>query len=562
MKTILQKRSKFVAGLFHTLEIITCVSLTSCGKKENQNEKRNALLADLTKIGFSKDESLKIIDYSFERGKDDITTWAKDKSNLKKIFNNKASKILSRIQHQNGNEANVQTRIINEWKINEWKIKLQNFQEFKELVPDKQNQVIDLFIKGNVNINFPDDRLKTKLKEFVEQIDDDDKNVLLVTFTTGKAEVNGKTFDLNTFDGFKDFSHEVNGKKINKTGNFSYDFADKKVKICGGQEIDLSMRSNFNTFFDALNILAGIDELNVKGFSLQVESDGVTLNTIKCTDDYYRGDFWNYVKDHAALFGLSSNKLPIEKGGDDDASVKIKGKLVSNLKWNDVVEVEDTVHEEPKKDIIKEEWGKIFKLKEKVTVTFLDNGSYKIVDTDKADTIETVTAIGLKDLNALEKLVQDLDCKELTVKDVNNFKVVFEVDGKVKIGNNTNAFPAVDKKNNFERFLKALDALKKCCSTFNLQINLAVDDDVKIGGQKVNNNFAKSESFWKSVKNHVDLFGSLRTNQLVITNESQKVKIGNFQTVLSINTVCEDFNAETVNFKDDWGNIFKKSLVL
>lgn len=551
MKTILQKRSKFIAALFHTLEIITCVSLTSCAKKEQPNETRNALLADLTKIGFLENESLKIIDYCFERGIDNVTTWAKDKLNLKKIFNNEASKIWSRVQHQNGNEDNVQTSIINEWKI-----KLQNFQEFKELVPDKQNQVIDLFIKGNVNINFPDDRLKTKLKEFVEQIDDDDKNVLLVTFTTGKAEVNGKTFDLNTFDGFKDFSHEVNGKKINKTGNFSYDFADKTVKICGGQEIDLSVRSNFNTFFDALNILAGIDELNVKGFSLQVESDGVTLNTIKCTDDYYRGDFWNYVKDHAALFGLSSNKLPIEKGGDDDASVKIKGKLVSNLKWNDVVEVEDTANEEPKKEIIKAEWGKIFKLKEKVTVTFLENGSYTIVDTDKADTIESVTAIELNDLNALEKLVQDLDCKELTVEEENNFKVVFEVGGKVKIGNNTNAFPAVDKKNNFERFLKALDALKKCCSTFNPQINLAVDTDVKIGGQKVNNNFAKSASFWKSVKNHIDLFVF---NKLEITNESQKVKIGNFQTVLSINTVCEDFNAETVNFKDDWGNIFKKN---
>ena len=547
MKTILQKRSKFVAGLFHTLAIITCVSLTSCGKKEQPNEKRNALLADLTKIGFSKDESLKIIDYCFERGIDDITTWAKDKPNLKKIFNNEASKILSRIQHQNGNEDNVQTSIINEWK-------------FKELVPDKQNQVIDLFIKGNVNINFPDDRLKTKLKEFVEQIDDDDdKNVLLVTFTTGKAEVNGKTFDLNTFDGLKDFSHEVNGKRINKTGNFSYDFADKKVKICGGQEIDLSVRSNFNTFFDALNILAGIDELNVKGFSLQVESDGVTLNTIKCTDDYYRGDFLNYVKDHAALFGLSSNKLPIEKGGDDDASVKIKGKLVSNLKWNDVVvNVEDTVPEEPKKEIIKEEWGKIFKLKEKVTVAFLDDGSYKLVDTDKADKINDVSAIDLNDLNALEKLVQDLDCKALKVNGVDTLKVTFVTDGKVKIGNNPNDFTVVDK-NNFERFLKALDALKQRISDFNPQITLAVNTDVKIGGQKVNNNFAKSASFWKSVKNHIDLFVF---NKLAITDEFNKVKIGNFQTELSIKTVCKDFNVEPVDFKDDWDKIFKKSLVL
>lgn len=554
MKTILQKRSKFVAGLFHTLAIITCVSLTSCGKKEQPNEKRNALLADLTKIGFSKDESLKIIDYCFEQGIGNITPWVKNKSNLKKIFNNEASKIWSKIQHQNGNEDNVQTRIINEWKI-----KLQNFQEFKELVPDKQNQVIDLFIKGNVNINFPDDRLKTKLKEFVEQIDDDDKNVLLVTFTTGQAEVNGKIFDLNNFDGFKDFSHGVNGKKINKTGNFSYDFADNKVKICGGNEIDLSVGSNFNTFFDALNILAGIDELNVKGFSLQVESDGVALNTIKCSDDYYKGDFWNYVKDHSALFGLSSNELPIEKGGDDNAWVKIKGKLITTLKWNDVVKVENTATEEPK-EIIKDEWGKIFKFKEKVTVTFLNNGSYTIVDTDKADTID-VSAIGLNDLNALEKLVQDLDCKELKVNAVDKLKVSFVTDGKVKIGNNPNDFPAVDKKN-FENFLRVLDALKQCISAFYPKITLTVDTVVKIGDQKFNNNFVKSESFWKSIKNHVDLFDSLGTNQLEITNESKKVKIGNFQTELYITTVCENCNDEPVVLKDDWKKIFKKKLVL
>lgn len=557
MKTILQKRSKFVAGLFHTLAIITCVSLTSCGKKEQPNEKRNALLADLTKIGFSKDESLKIIDYCFEQGIGNITPWVKNKSNLKKIFNNEASKIWSKIQHQNGNEDNVQTRIINEWKI-----KLQNFQEFKELVPDKQNQVIDLFIKGNVNINFPDDRLKTKLKEFVEQIDDDDKNVLLVTFTTGQAEVNGKIFDLNNFDGFKDFSHGVNGKKINKTGNFSYDFADKKVKICGGHEIDLSVGSNFNTFFDALNILAGIDELNVKGFSLQVESDGVALNTIKCSDDYYKGDFWNYVKDHSALFGLSSNKLPIEKEGDgDDASVKIKGKLITTLKWNDVVKVENTDTEEHKKEIIKEEWGKIFKLKEKVTVTFLNNGSYTIVDTDKADTIGDAAAIELNDLKALEKLVQDLDCKELKVNAVDKLKVSFVTDGKVKIGNNPNDFPAVDKKN-FEKFLRVLDALKQCISDFDPKITLTVDTDVKIGGQKVKDAFAKRVLFWESVKNHVDLFDSLGTNQLEITNESKKVKIGNFQTELYITTVCENCNDEPVVLKDDWKKIFKKKLVL
>ena len=555
MKTILQKRSKFIAGLFHTLAIITCVSLTSCEKKEQPNEKRNALLADLKKIGFLENESLKIIDYCFKRGIDDITTWAKDKPNLKKIFNNEASKILSRIQHQNGNEDNVKTR-----RINEWKIKLQNFQEFKELVPDKQNQVIDLFIKGNVNINFPDDRLKTKLKEFVEQIDDDDKNVLLVTFTTGKAEVNGKIFDLNTFDGFKDFSHAVNGKKINKTGNFSYDFADKKVKICGGNEISLSVESNFNTFLDALNILAGIDELNVKGFSLQVESDGVALNTIKCSDDYYKGDFWNYVKDHSALFGLSSNELPIEKGGNDNAWVKIKGKLITTLKWNDVVKVENTATEELKKEIIKDEWGKIFKLKEKVTVSFRDDGSYKLVDTDKANAINAVSAIGLNDLNALEKLVQDLDCKELKVNAVDKLKVSFVTDGKVKIGNNPNDFPAVDKKN-FEKFLRVLDALKQCISAFDPKITLTVDTVVKIGDQKFNNNFVKSESFWKSIKNHVDLF-TLGTNKLEITNESKKVKIGNFQTELYITTVCENCNDEPVVLKDDWKKIFKKKLVL
>lgn len=550
MKTILQKRSKFVAGLFHTLAIITCVSLTSCGKKEQPNEKRNALLEYLTKIGFSKDESLQIIDYCFKQGIGNITTWVKNKSNLKKIFNNEASKIWSKIQHQNGNEDNVQTRIINEWKI-----KLQNFQEFKELAPDKQNQVIDLFIKGNVNINFPDDRLKTKLKEFVEQIDDDDKNVLLVTFTTGQAEVNGKIFNLNNFDGFKDFSHGVNGKKINKTGNFSYDFADNKVKICGGDEIDLSVGSNFNTFFDALNILAGIDELNVKGFSLQVESDGVALNTIKCSDDYYKGDFWNYVKDHSALFGLSSNELPIEKGGNDNAWVKIKGKLITTLKWNDVVKVENTATEELKKEIIKDEWGKIFKLKEKVTVAFGDDGSYKLVNTDKADADE----VELNDLNALEKLVQDLDCKELEVNDVGKLKVTFVTDGKVKIGNNHNAFPVVDK-DHFESFLKALDALKQCIS-FNPQITLDVNTDVKIGGQKVKDTFAKSASFWKSIKNHVDLFGSLGTNKLEITNESKKVKIENFQTVLPITTVCKNFNAEPVDFTDCWGNIFKKTVL-
>ena len=226
------------------------------------------------------------------------------------------------------------------------------------------------------------------------------------------------------------------------------------------------------------------------------------------------------------------------------------------MQWNDVVKVKDTANEEPKKDSITAEWGTIFKLKEKVTVTFLDNGSYKLVDTDKADTDE-VKAIGLNDLKALEKLVQDLDCKDLTVNAVNNFKVVFEVDGKVKIGNNTNAFTVVDKAN-FERFLKALDALKQCID-FDPKITLNVDDDVKIGEQKVKDTFAKSESFWKSVKNHVALFDSLGTNQLVITNESQNVKIGNFQTVLPIKTVCEDFNTAPVVFKDGWSKIFKKN---
>ncbi len=125
----------------------------------------------------------------------------------------------------------------------------------------------------------------------------------------------------------------------------------------------------------------------------------------------------------------------------------------------------------------------------------------------------------------------------------------------MKIGeNNKFSFSAVDKKN-FETFLFHLDNLKKCIN-FDPQITLTVDSKVTLGGKKVDDNFAKSKDFWRSIKNHVGLFGSLETDKLEISKatDEAKVKIKNFETELVLTDVCDDFN----NVKNDWDSIFKK----
>ncbi len=488
MKIIFSKRGKYITKLLQNLSLITYIPFSSCENNEQSN-------------------------------------------------------------NQSSTQKNIPTNL-NEERKTAWKLRLKDFQEFQNLEDKQQNQAIELFIKENVYIDLPNDRLKRKLKEFIDKFDKDEQDALVVNFTSGNAEINNENFDLNTFEGLKNFAEKVKGKKIKKIGNFSYDFvSDKKIKICEGNEIELS---DFTEFLDILNSLVEVEGLNIKSILLEIETDGILLDNVKCSNNVYKGNnFWTFVKNHNALFGLSDKKLPIEKNeNSDDATVKIKGKLVTNLKWNDVFDEDGR--------IIKEDWNKIFKLKEKVTVDFFGDGSYKIVDTDKTDTINNVTAIGLNDLQALEKLVQNLDCKDITVKNVDKFKIVFENNGKVKIGKkNTVPFSAVDKKN-FETFLFHLDNLKKCIN-FDPQITLTVDSKVTLGGKKVDDNFAKSKDFWKSIKNHVGLFGSLGTDKLKITNDSQNVKIKNFETELSIETVCQDINNTSAVFNDGWDLIFTKN---
>ena len=130
----------------------------------------------------------------------------------------------------------------------------------------------------------------------------------------------------------------------------------------------------------------------------------------------------------------------------------------------------------------------------------------------------------------------------------------------MKIGeNNTVPFLAVDK-NKFETFLFHLDNLKKCIPKFNPQITLTVDDkNVMLDNKKVNDNFAKSEAFWTSIKKHVALFKDLSTTKLQISkaNDNVNVQIGNFETELVLTDVCDDSN----NVKNDWDSIFKNEIL-
>ena len=561
MKTGLQKHtSKFVAGLFNSLGITACVSLTSCGGenkvKQTENQVEN-LKNGLMSKGLDDKDAQVIVDWLNSNGKDsNYELTAKD---LQEIFKNNPDR-LNEVAETLGvelTESDAEPDDEKKKEIQKWVTKLASLKdaEFDKLDEVLKEKVAQMFINDEIAVD-NDDVINEKLAGFIKEVKDEKKqNEISITIEKGGKAVITKVadstttnFTFETFDVFKNFVNDLDGKEItNVEGELSFAFAKKNVKICG-HENGFDVTGCFEKFLNCFEVLTKIEvlKLKVSDLSLKVENSKLTLNGVDCSGEYFKTvKFLTLVKDHAAFFGIAEekNKFEIEKDdGEANAVVKIGG-FKTELVWSEVVAEGGNAFVE------NSGWDKIFKIKNEeqtvktdVTVEFKEGKCF-------CNEIEKYKAgVELNNLAALEGLVGDLKDKKVTIGNSKNFSLAF--DGKnVKVCGHGTGFEVM-KESDFENLLKCVAALKGVKAVddkFKIQI-AAEGDDIKFGDVKINQDFIKTQNFWNAVKPYKDLFDKLPIK--VKAADSNQGKIGD--TVIAVKMF------ESGSIVSGWNEVFEK----
>ena len=269
-----------------------------------------------------------------------------------------------------------------------------------------------------------------------------------------------------------------------------------------------------------------VNGLNVSGLSLKVSGGQLTLSEVQMSDDYFKTvGFWTLVKDHAALFGITEgSEFEIEKTGDEGSETVKIGEFVTQLKWSEVVESENTFKTDSK-------WGNIFKLKSKeesakeVTVEFKAEGKYSL---NKGGDVD------LKTLEHLTTFVGGV--KDKTVKCNGDKKFEFIVkDGKtisVKVDVLVD-FDVTITNENFSALLgcvKDLKDVKLVEEEFKFKVE-AGTDAIKFGEKEVTDGFLVSKEAWEIIKDKKVLF-NLGEKGVKVEKSGKKnlhVKIGSLE---------------------------------
>ncbi len=589
MKTILQKHtSKFVAGLFNSLGIIACVSVTACGDKDKQTgaqvEKLKNDLKDKYKLSnedaekisksLKSEDAEKIADF-LSKNKKGINKLTED--DLKTIFKdtNKVNDVASKlnIKQSTSNPDDEEEKK----KINEWLVKLKGFKNtnFDNLDNDLKGKVAQKFIDSKVNIN-NDSEISAKLGDFVNKVLKEKEESKVVLKAEGKGEVSitsvvSKEVKKFVFDKVEDFQSFVEALKDKEVveGNeeWSLKFDSENVKICGHKD-GFDFTSDFENFVKYFVLLSEVDGFKLPKLSLKVDSGSFYLNEVDCTgvDFCKKEEFWKLVKDNTTIFKIENNKFKIEKNGTGDTETVKIDNFETFLNWSEVVKGGD------KKFVDDSGWGEIFELEEvstdndqhgdsnskkEKTFKWISSGKYSLDGNEKNITLES-----------LKELVEALNKESYKIVCSGDDKKIFKLEFKgknVMICDVQSGFEVLNNVSNFKDFLGYIKVLKDKeiidkDFVFNIKSDCDSSGKVSINTNDVATDLAGKKEFWDAVKTYKGLFGEgdlnveVGVDAITVENKKYKGKIGNIE----LNFVIFEGEGGSEEVTTDWKGIFKK----
>lgn len=547
---ILQKRtSRFVASLFNGLGIIACVSVSSCGSKGknskgNETDKFDGLKKKLKEANdnfgqLDFDDQNKVAEWFKDNPSQ--TNFSLTKDILGKIFidnNSKLNDVAQKLGFDISNpddEANKQ--------VPEWLDKLNEFEDFKDLASDDlKKKVAQKFIEKGIDIN-DDDAIKNTLSSIISEVQNEEKtkNVTVEIENDGKASIvysdnHSESFDFKDLDALKNFVNALADKNVvGVGGSWSLVLENDKAKVCEHKD-GFDYKSNFDEFLSCLNSLVKIQKLDFKGFQLTVDQEGVSLDDKQLNDDYFKvSDFWNKVKNFPALFGLNSSKLQIEQNGTGDSAIVKINDFATELTWNDVFEG----------STIKEEWNKIFDLKEVKGDEEDNKEKIKI----SYDTTNNKAKVGEQEVQVSALAVQ-LKGKNKDEVDIADFP-------------QWNSFEDVNKLSSFLDYIKALFDAKVYTEKIKVSLNGKI---VSFGSQQLNNNIVTKVAFWESLKSNSSflnvekkfLISYIAYDVFIHTSRGEENKKNGVKIQNGFDSFFENKLTSFYPLKDKWNTIFVK----